>query len=229
MLGKPGTIAIDGPAGSGKSTISEKLAEKYGYLFVDTGAFYRAMTYVLVKANISPEDTDAVYNVVNNLKLDIQHGDATHYRVFANNEDVTDHLRSKIVEANVSPVSKIPAVREALLPLQRQVAEKGNIILAGRDIGTVVLPNADLKLFIDASLGERARRRHLQMVNAGKDSDLTTVTSEMEKRDETDSRRSLAPLIRADDAIFISTDNKTIDEVMNEISHIIDSWQTLLS
>jgi cytidylate kinase len=115
-------------------------------------------------------------------------------------------------------------VREALLPLQRKVAAQGNVILAGRDIGTVVLPEADLKLYIDASLSERARRRHLQMMDAGKEADLDTVVNDMQRRDKIDTERSLAPLTRAEDAIYILTDNKTIDDVMQEIIQIIEHW-----
>ena len=223
---RPRTIAIDGPAGTGKSTISQIIAERFGYVFVDTGAFYRAVTYVLLQTGVSLKDHDLVKNVVDHIQLRIVPEPAADYRVIANGDDVTAYLRSKKVEASVSAVAEMPYVREALLPLQRQVAEGGNIILAGRDIGTVVLPDADLKLYIDASLEERARRRHKQLTDAGKNADAAEVQSALAERDRVDSERSLAPLSRADDAIYILTDGKSIDDVVQEISQRIETWET---
>lgn len=223
-MSRPSTIAIDGPAGSGKSAISQLLAERYGYVFVDTGAFYRAITYVVLKADIPLGSTGRVAEKARAIQLRIVNDGGTSYRIIANGEDVTDHLRSKEVEAAVSTVAEIPAVREALLPLQRSVAAQGNIILAGRDIGTVVLPDADLKLYIDASLAERARRRHLQMVEAGKETSADAVEEALAQRDKVDSERSAAPLTKAADAIYIMTDGLRLDEVIAKISAIIDNW-----
>lgn len=219
---KPNTIAVDGPAGSGKSTICERLAQKYGYHFVDTGAFYRAMTYLVLKAHIALDDLETITATVHQAVFQIEHHPAASYRVIANGEDVTDRLRTKDVEGAVSVIAKMGVVREGLLPVQRELAAQGNIILAGRDIGTVVLPEADLKLYIDASLEERARRRHLQ--TAEKNNNQQEVQTELARRDKLDSEREIAPLTIADGAIYILTDNKTIDEVVAEISYLIENW-----
>ena len=224
-MARPSTIAIDGPAGTGKSTISQLIADRYGYIFVDTGAFYRAVTYILLKTETPLDDMVAVGAVVKNIHMKILPDEGSGYRVKANDEDVTEELRSKVVEASVSTVAMMPIVREALLPLQREVAAQGDIILAGRDIGTVVVPDADLKFYIDASLEERARRRQLQMEEAGKPVDARVVEAALAERDRADSERSLAPLQRAGDAIYLMTDRKSIDMVIDEVSQIIENWK----
>lgn len=226
-MSRPRTIAIDGPAGSGKSSISQRIAERFGYIFVDTGAFYRAITYLVLKAEIPTEETERIAEVVRQARLEIQPAEGADYRLFANGEDVTDNLRSRTVESHVSAIAQMPIVRELLLPLQRQVAMQGNIIMAGRDIGTVVLPDAELKLFIDASLQERARRRHQQITDAGKTATQEAIEEAMAKRDKIDSERSVAPLVRADDAIYILTDRHSLDDVVEQISAIIESWKTI--
>ena len=200
------------------------IADRYGYIFVDTGAFYRAVTYVLLKAGVSLRDEAAVAAVVRSIRLKIEPDEASDYRVIANGEDVTAQLRSKSVEESVSTVAMMPVVREALLPLQQDVAAQGGIILAGRDIGTVVVPDADLKFYIDASLEERARRRQLQMEKEGKSVEPKVVEAALAERDRADSERSLAPLQRAEDAIYLMTDGKSIDAVIEEVSRIIDNW-----
>lgn len=218
---RPNLIAIDGPAGSGKSTISEYLAQQYGYIFVDTGAFYRAMTYVILQSGAALDDEAAIGPIVAAIRLEFTPDSQSGYRVIANGQDVTDHLRTKEVEAAVSAVAKMPLVRQGLLPLQRQAVKGGGFILAGRDIGTVVLPDADLKIYLDASLDERARRRHLQMEESGKQQAYEEVAADLARRDKTDSERDLAPLTRAEDAILILTDQKSIDEVVAEISRYL--------
>lgn len=221
-MARPSTIAIDGPAGCGKSTISQQLAEKYGYIFVDTGAFYRAITYIVLQAGLALDDIAAIVETANQLQLRFEVGNqADDNRVIANGEDVTDSLRTKAVEQYVSTIAKIQGVRDAILPLQQRVAQQGNIILAGRDIGTVVLPNADLKIFLDASLEERARRRYLQMSETAKPRPEATIRQELEERDRADSERSNAPLKQADDAKYVSTDGKTIEAVVAEIERYI--------
>jgi cytidylate kinase len=213
-LPRPNLIAIDGPAGSGKSTISERLAQQYAYIFVDTGAFYRAMTYVILQAGVALEDEAAVAEIVRAIRLEFTPDAQSGYRVLANGQDVSDQLRTTAVESAVSAVAKMPIVRQGLLPLQREAVKGGGFILAGRDIGTVVLPDAELKIYLDASLEERARRRHLQ---SGAQA-YEEVAADLARRDKTDSERSLAPLTRAEDAILILTDGKTIDEVVAEIA-----------
>jgi cytidylate kinase len=216
------TIAIDGPAGSGKSTICERLAQTYGYIFVDTGAFYRAIAYRVSQAALSLEDEAGIAALLAGLQLQFIPDAANGYRLLANGQDITDHLRSSAVEAIVSPVAKMPLVRAGLLPLQRAVAAQGKIILAGRDIGTVVLPDADLKLYLDATLEERAKRRYLQMLESGRTAELATVQADLAQRDKTDSERASAPLTQAEDAIYILTDGKSIEEVVAEIGQYIN-------
>jgi CMP/dCMP kinase len=216
-LPRPRTIAIDGPAGSGKSTICEHIAEKYGYNFVDTGVFYRAMTYLVLNANIALDDLASIGNLLEQVHFQIEHRNQSGYRVIANGEDITDHLRTKEVEGAVSIIAKTNIVREGLLPVQRNLAAEGNIILAGRDIATVVLPDADIKVYIDASLEERARRRHLQIAEGGSNAQADEV--------QTDLARELAPLAKADEAVYILTDGKTIDDVVQEISLLIENWR----
>lgn len=223
-MAKPTTIAIDGPASSGKSTVSELLADKLDFLFIDTGAFYRAITYYLLQNKVTLSDSDAVDAALMDVDLRFQRGDEVPFVVLLNGEDVTDHLRTREVELRVSQVAKMPTVRAWLLPMQRKFAEQGKIILAGRDIGTVVLPDADLKIYIDASLQERARRRHQQRMQSGKREILETVEIELAQRDKTDSERSHSPLARASDAVYINTDGKTPQEVIQYILEIIERW-----
>jgi len=218
VMAYPRMIAVDGPAGSGKSTICDLLAERYGYAFVDTGAFYRAITVLVVQGNIDPADLPTVQGIVDTLKLRIVPQGGGVYQVIANEQDVTDQLRSKAVDETVSAIAKIPFVRQAMQPLQREVAlNSEKIILAGRDIGTVVLPDADLKLYIDASVEERAKRRYEQYIQSGKETSLETELQALKDRDKTDSERSHSPLKQADDAIYILTDGLNIEDVMAKI------------
>lgn len=200
-------IAVDGPAGAGKSTVSKIVASKLGYTYIDTGAMYRA---VALKSSRSTENlADIVEDI--NIELDDR------ARVFLDGADVTKEIRTPEISKLASDVSKFPFVRKKLTELQRKMAERGAVIMDGRDIGTQVLPNADLKIFLTASLEERARRRFEELQAKGQAADLIAVKKEIALRDKQDSEREIAPLKKAVDAILIDSTNLTIDEVAGKI------------
>lgn len=224
---RPSVIAIDGPAGSGKSTVSFYLAERFNYLFIDTGVFYRVMTLVALRSHISLDDTTRLGQLVHDTEIEIHPAPDDpdrHYTVWVNGENVTDDLRSDEVNAHVSTVSAIASVRHELLPKQRAIATQGHVIMAGRDIGTVVLPDADIKFYVDASLEERARRRYRQKEEKGETADMQQIQESLRKRDEIDTQREVSPLRQADDALYILTDGKSIEAVVDEIAAAIDNW-----
>ena len=205
-------IAIDGPAGAGKSTIAKKVADSLGYVYIDTGAMYRAFTYELLTSSISLSDIEEITKVLEKTNIEFKNNE-----IFLNNLNVTNEIRSKNVTANVSAVSAIPQVREKLVDLQRKIASENNSILDGRDIGTVVFPNAELKIFLTASVKIRALRRYNELIAKDKNIDINEIEAEIEKRDKLDSSRETSPLIKAADAIEIDTSNLSIDEVVNTI------------
>lgn len=226
----PRIIAIDGPAGSGKSTISSRLAERFGYLFIDTGIFYRTLTYVALQEGTPLDDHEALTQLARDTTIDIVPAPEDVYYdsyVYANHENITAYLRTAQVEAAVSTVSSVRGVREALLHTQRAIASKGDIIMAGRDIGTVVLPDADMKLYLDASLEERAHRRLAQKQHAvdEEDSSLEETIQALARRDKIDSERAVSPLKKAEDAIYILTDGRTINETVTLIIENIMAWE----
>ena len=205
-------IAIDGPAGAGKSTIAKKVADSLGYIYIDTGAMYRAFTYELLTSSISLSDIEKITKVLEKTNIEFKNNE-----IFLNNLNVTNEIRSKNVTAKVSAVSAIPQVREKLVNLQRKIASESNSILDGRDIGTVVFPNAELKIFLTASVKIRALRRYNELIAKDKNIDINEIEAEIEKRDKLDSSRETSPLIKAADAIEIDTSDLSIDEVANTI------------
>ena len=219
----PNIIAIDGPAASGKTTIANQLAEKWNYLFFDTGVMYRAVTWMALANDISTKDEDAVSDLAHKVNIDVlppSKEDGREYDVIADGIDVTWFIRKQKVDNKVSRVSAYPEVRKALTIQQRRIGLRGKVIMVGRDIGTVVLPEADLKIYLDASVKERARRRYQQRVDRGEKANFEKIHKILKKRDRIDSTREVAPLCPADDAVIIITDNLDIPEVLTKIETI---------
>ena len=213
-------IAIDGPAGAGKSTVTRKVARKLGLLYLDTGAMYRAVTWLVMESGIAVDDEKAIASLMEGVKIDLVPPNAASLPpfVYLNGREVTQVIRTPEVTANVSTIAAIAAVREQLVKQQQRYGEKGGIIAEGRDIGTNVFPDAELKIFLTASVQERARRRWQDLQNQGReDIDLEQLARDIQKRDEQDSNRPIAPLKKAEDAIEIVTDDLSIEEVTNQI------------
>lgn len=215
-------VAIDGPAGTGKGTISKLISERLEFLSIDTGAMYRAVTLNLMKHNVAIDDLKSVLKVLNETKIDLmvsREGQKT----FLNGEDVSDEIRMPDVTALVSPVSAIREVREKLVDLQREFAVNNNVVMEGRDITTVVFPNADVKIYLTAEQDERANRRYKEMIEKGIETTYEEVYESIKKRDENDINKAYGALKIADDAVVIDSTNMTIEEVYEEIKNIIVS------
>jgi len=222
----PSTITIDGPVASGKSTIGYLLAQKLGYLYLDTGAMYRAVTWAALTREVPVEDERAVTALAEGLHIDITQptvSDGRQYTVLADGEDVTWDIRRPEVDANVSVVSAYLGVRRAMVAQQRRIAAAGRVVMVGRDIGSVVLPDADLKLYLDATPQERARRRWLERQARGESVTYEEVLAMMLRRDEIDSHRAVSPLRVPDGAVVIDTTGLTIDEVLALILRRIET------
>lgn len=223
---RPRVIAVDGSAASGKSTIGRRLAAFLGYPFLDTGIMYRAITYAALRRGIPLSDDDALSRLASGVRMDVglpdpgSDGDAT---IEVDGEDVTAKLRSPAVEDAVSLVSRVSGVRSALVEKQRDIAAHRSIVMAGRDIGTVVLPHADLKIYLDASLRERASRRHREFARLGRDVSREAVLEDIRRRDQIDSQRSVSPLRPADDAVIIETDGLDLDQVMERVLALLEA------
>jgi cytidylate kinase len=214
------TIAIDGPAASGKSVVGALIAARLRYRFLDTGAMYRAVTWVARQRGIDVDDASAVGALAKSLHIDVHLGEGAAIEptgVTVDGVDVTSHLRDPEVESNVSLVSRVAAVREALVRIQRTIAASGRVVMAGRDIGSIVLPEADLKIYLDASREVRARRRAEQLRAAGEHPDVDVLLADLARRDGIDSSRTVSPLTAAHGAVIIKTDDLTIDQVVERI------------
>jgi cytidylate kinase len=225
-LTRPCVIAIDGAAASGKSTVGSMLARRLSYSYFDTGVMYRAVTWAVLERGISVLDEESVTQLAESLVIEVgppDQQDGRQYTVYADGQDVTWAIRRPDVDANVSPVSAYPGVRRALTEQQRKIAARGRMVMVGRDIGTVVLPAADLKLFIRASVQERARRRYQECRSRGEQVTYEQVLDSMRRRDEIDTQRTHAPLQPAEDAIIIDTDDLDIEDVLDRIDPYLQS------
>jgi len=219
---KQNVIAIDGPAGAGKSTIAKKVAAALGFVYIDTGAMYRAVTCRVIAMGIKESDTTRISEMAGKISVRLLQADGA-VRVLADGTDVTEEIRNPVVTAAVPTVSQVPAVRQAMVRLQKEMATGGRAVIDGRDIGTVVTPEACAKIFLTASASERAKRRWLELVENGYESDLQTLQSEMEERDRRDSDRELSPLLKANDAVVLDSTELSIDAVVERIIEVYRS------
>lgn len=212
-------IAIDGPAGAGKSTIAKKLAADLSFVYVDTGAMYRSIGLYMLKNGIDIHDKDAVESASKNADVELKYIDGTQH-VLLNGDDVSTEIREEQVGKAASTVSQYPEVRKNLTALQKKLAETENVVMDGRDIGTCVLPNADLKIYLTASAEVRGKRRFDELEAKGEKADLPTIIDDIKKRDEADMTREISPLKKADDAVLVDSSDMTIDEVVSKIKSL---------
>ena len=217
-------IAIDGPAGAGKSTIAKKLAQKLGYVYVDTGAMYRAMAYYFLQQGIDKTDEAAINAAVDGADVTIRYVDGAQ-QVLLNGVDVTGSLRSEQVGNMASNTSVYPAVRVKLVALQQKLAQTTDVIMDGRDIGTCVLPDAQVKIYLTASVGTRAKRRYDELVEKGEKPDLAKIEADIEERDYRDMHREMSPLRQADDAVLVDSSEMNIEQVVSAILEIVKEKQ----
>ena len=210
-------IAIDGPAGAGKSTVAKILAHKLGFLYIDTGAMYRALTLKAIETEIDIEDAPRLIEMASQAQIDLKNNQDGSLKIFLDGKDVTDQIRHPCITKLVSDIAKIKGVREAMLKLQRKLGRQIDSVLDGRDIGTIVFPDADKKFYIDAKFEERVKRRYKELKELGQDVTLDDIEDDLRNRDTIDSTREFAPLKKAEDAIYIDTTNMTIDEVVEKI------------
>ena len=210
-------IAIDGPASSGKSTVAKIIAKDFGYTYLDTGAMYRAATYIALQHQINPEESSQLLDLLDQYPISFGRSEDGEQLVYVGDVDVTNPIRENEVTNAVSAFAAIPAIREKLVALQQEIAQQGGIVMDGRDIGTVVLPQAELKIFLVASVDERAERRYKENLSKGIETDLETLKEEIAARDYKDSHRETSPLKQADDAIYLDTTGLSILEVVEKI------------
>ena len=212
-------VAIDGPAGAGKSTAARKAAENLNFIYVDTGAMYRTIGLYMLENQISADNEDALKNALDQIQIELKYKDGVQC-MFLNGEDVSGRIRTPEVSAQASVVAAIPEVREKLLDLQRSMAASQDVIMDGRDIGTHILPDAELKIYLTASVEERARRRYLELVEKGEECNIEDIRKDIADRDYRDMHRETAPLRQAEDAVLLDTSDMTLDEVVTEITRL---------
>ena len=219
-MAKTYSIAIDGPAGAGKSTIAKRLAKELGYKYVDTGAIYRTVAYFMDLWGVSPKDVDGINRYIDELTIGIEYDEDGLQHMIMNGMDVTADIRTQDISQKASLISAHAVVREVLLDMQRDVAKAYNVIMDGRDIGTVVLPKADVKIFLTADPEVRAKRRYEELIAKGQKANLDTILKEIKQRDYQDTHREIAPLKLARDSIKVDTSNLDIDQVVAQIKDI---------
>ena len=219
---KPMTVAIDGPAGAGKSSVAKVLASRLHYTYIDTGAMYRAITWALLQDHVDIADIAAVQKVLETVQIHLV-PEPNLCHVYVNDTEVTDEIRTSAVASHVSVVAALAVVREKLVQLQRDMAKAGNVILDGRDIGTVVLPDADVKIFLTASVASRAKRRYLELQEKGSHETLAEIQASIAQRDYTDSHRDVSPLTQAADAVLVDNSDLSLEGTAEAIIDIIRS------
>lgn len=213
-------IAIDGPAGAGKSTIAKSLSERLGFLYVDTGALYRAMAYGFIRRGIRADEHVKISQEAGTMKICLSHTEQGQ-QVYLDEENITAHIRAEEVGRMASIISGIPQVREALFSLQKKIASEHDVVMDGRDIGTHILPKADLKIFLTASVDTRADRRYKELIEKGQLCDREQIKSDIRERDERDMNRDIAPLRQAEDAHMIDSSDMTVDDVVEAIYALV--------
>ena len=213
-------VAIDGPAGTGKGTVTKIVAEKLNLIYIDTGAMYRAVCLKALKNNIKPEEIEKLTKMLENISIKLNRENGKQ-QVLLEGEDITDKIRTPIVDKNVPKYAAIKQVREKMTPLQRELKSEGNIIMEGRDIGTVVFPDADVKIYLDATVEERANRRYKQNIEKGVDCTYEELLKSMKERHLLDTTRKIAPLKQEEDAVYVDTTNLTIEEETEKVIEVI--------
>ena len=212
-------IAIDGPAGAGKSTVAKLVARKLGFLYIDTGAMYRCLTLKAMENNINWDDKEKLIEMAKNTNIEFISNDG--YRVIMDGKNVSEAIRDEEVSKNTKHIASILEIREILWEKQRNYREKFNLVMEGRDIGSKVFPDAQIKIYLDASIDERAKRRYLQLKQMGIEEEIEKIKKDVEQRDEVDRKREIAPLMKVPDAIYIDTTGLTIDQVVNKICTLV--------
>ena len=212
-------IAIDGPAGAGKSTVAKLVARKLGFLYIDTGAMYRCLTLKAMENNINWDDKEKLIEMAKNTNIEFISNDE--YRVIMDGKDVSEAIRDEEVSKNTKHIASILEIREILWEKQRNYREKFNLVMEGRDIGSKVFPDAQIKIYLDASIDERTKRRYLQLKQMGIEEEIEKIKKDVEQRDEVDRKREIAPLMKVPEAIYIDTTGLTIDQVVNKICTLV--------